>query len=480
MKFFTALSLLAISATSLLAQGQPRGPIPSPFLYAKFKGPEKTKITYYPGTTSAVTISEGTTLGLRPGYNYRFEISNLPDFPGTRLYPSLEVLGSLHSPQGMDPTKHPVPFVLSEQDIREALAGKLISKVYYLENPDVAAGMASKPDAPLEFNSLTEVEAQKEAREKGRIVVVLRMGERPYYPSELQFENTPGTIWTVGSSPIPTPAAAPQFWPSAIPMFDPVIGPKISNYECLHDGGDQKTPLGVGANSQLYGLDASDTAIEWTGSKGRKVQTSNRVCICVPRFIALRSSTIPEVNLVVQGPKVNLGANGILLAQIKQPALTASSIDQLHGAISTVRASAQIGQQGPHAFDAMQRATIVGQVKGIKVATESIEAEDLTFFPNCTLMLQKRVEPLNPEKIGEVVTFTLRYYNPTVEPISDVVVSDSLTARLEYLLDSAKSDRPMTLTISPNEAGSVVLKWTLSDRLMPGQSGVITFKAKIR
>ncbi len=480
MKFFTALCLTALFTGSIYAQAPQPGSIPSPFLFVKIGGPGSTKVTYYPGTTAAFTAADGMTMALRPGYAYRMELNGIPELPGTSLFPSFEVMGSLHVPQGMDVSKHPVSIRFTEKDLKDAVGGKLITKVYYLENPEKAVNLASQADAPLEFNSATEIEAIKEAREKGRPVLIVRVGERPYLPEELRFENVPGTVWSPGTTPVPTPTIAPRFWPTSIPMYDPTIGPKISNFECLHDGGDLNTPLGIGANNKLFGLDPSDTAIEYTDVKGRKVKTSNRVCICVPRFIALRSATMPEGNLTVQGPRINNLLNGTTQVQLKQPALVAAKIDQLKGAIGSLRASAQIAQVGPHAFDHMARAIIVGNVKGVKVVSEATEPEDLTFFPNCTLMLQKRVEPRMPEKIGEEVTFSLRYYNPTMEPISDVVVSDSLSGRLEYIPESAKTDRAMTLTIAPNEAGSVALKWTLTDRLMPGQSGVITFKAKIR
>jgi hypothetical protein len=31
-----------------------------------------------------------------------------------------------------------------------------------------------------------------------------------------------------------------------------------------------------------------------------------------------------------------------------------------------------------------------------------------------------------------------------------------------------------------NEAGSVVLRWEVSGRLMPGQNGVVSFQARVR
>jgi hypothetical protein len=36
------------------------------------------------------------------------------------------------------------------------------------------------------------------------------------------------------------------------------------------------------------------------------------------------------------------------------------------------------------------------------------------------------------------------------------------------------------MTVEPNEAGSVIVRWQISGKLLPGQSGVVSFQARIR
>ena len=80
-----------------------------------------------------------------------------------------------------------------------------------------------------------------------------------------------------------------------------------------------------------------------------------------------------------------------------------------------------------------------------------------------------------------MVTVTLKFSNPTTETMTDVIViADSLTARLEYVDGTAKSSRAATFTAKNNEAGSVVLRWVIDGKLAPGESGIITFKARIK
>ena len=82
--------------------------------------------------------------------------------------------------------------------------------------------------------------------------------------------------------------------------------------------------------------------------------------------------------------------------------------------------------------------------------------------------------------IGDVVTFMLRYSNPGPTPMSNVVVNDSLTGRLEYVPGSAKSDRDANFTTQENEAGSVILRWEIGGTLPAGQSSFLRFQARIR
>jgi uncharacterized repeat protein (TIGR01451 family) len=95
------------------------------------------------------------------------------------------------------------------------------------------------------------------------------------------------------------------------------------------------------------------------------------------------------------------------------------------------------------------------------------------------LLLHKSADKISAQ-VGDIVIFQLDYRNVGGKPITGIVVSDSLTGRLEYIPGSAKSDRHTTFTTEPNEAGSAILRWAVTGALPPGQSGVVTFQARIR
>jgi hypothetical protein len=64
--------------------------------------------------------------------------------------------------------------------------------------------------------------------------------------------------------------------------------------------------------------------------------------------------------------------------------------------------------------------------------------------------------------------------------VSELVLSDSLSGRLEYVAGSAQSDRPANVTTEPNEAGSVVVRFEIPGPVPPGQTGTVKFQARVR
>jgi uncharacterized repeat protein (TIGR01451 family) len=78
------------------------------------------------------------------------------------------------------------------------------------------------------------------------------------------------------------------------------------------------------------------------------------------------------------------------------------------------------------------------------------------------------------------VTYTIKYANKSCQAIHDVALSDSLTARLEYIPGTAKSTREAIFVTTKNEAGSLVLRWELKDSVPAKQGGEVTFQARVR
>jgi uncharacterized repeat protein (TIGR01451 family) len=125
------------------------------------------------------------------------------------------------------------------------------------------------------------------------------------------------------------------------------------------------------------------------------------------------------------------------------------------------------------------RPNIIGQVEGVLIKGALVEPAELN-NGLCPLTVSKSVDPVGPVHEGDEVTVTIRYVNTGNRPITDIVLNDSLSGRLEYVVGSALSDRAANFATSENEAGSVVVRWEFPGKLMPGQGGIVKFKVRVR
>ncbi len=456
-------------------------PVPAPLVAAKFLTPKGVRVTAYPGSSFSHIYDAPVVMGLRPGYAYRFALTNLPFNPGKSIYPEVELRGTLVPRVGMNYMNYPIPLTFSEDDIERVLRGAVITKVIYLEDPDKALPAEVGRDAPVEMPDSSERVAIKAALAGGRLMAIVRVGNRKPTPEQLRPLAVKGTILLPGEKRLKSPEAPPTLPVVLCPMWDPILGPKGPKEECFTDGGDNGDPLGITSDGRLRGLNPTDVGVEFTTGGKRKVATSNVVCICSPRFMVRRAEMVPGG---VERPQVvaaNIGAVGPGFLHERRTAMLNIALTRPSGVLGAVRPSAYVGKVGVGFYLGSRRPQVVGQIDGVKVTAALVEPEQLTAYPTlCPLTVTKSVDPPGPKEPGEVVTITIRYANTGAKEISDVVVSDSLSARLEYVPGSAVSDRASNFTVVENEVGSAVVRWELPGTILPGQAGVVKFKAKVR
>ncbi|HEY1190287.1 MAG TPA: hypothetical protein VGE74_21825, partial [Gemmata sp.] len=456
-------------------------PVPAPLVAAKFLVPKDVRVTAFPGTSQSHIYAAPAVMGLRPGYSYRFELSNLPYHPDQTLYPEVEVRATLVPRPGMKYMDYPLPLVFSQADIEKALKGAVVTKVIYLEDPEKALPTEVGPNAPVEMPDATDEAAIKAALENGRLMAIVRMGNRKPTAEQLKPFAVEGTILLPGEKYLRTPVAPPAFPYFAHPMYDPLLGPKGPKEECFVDGGDKGDPLGIGPAGRIGGLNPTDVGVEYTIGGRRKVTTSNVVCICSPRFMIRRSEVHPGGFDHQQRPAASVGALGTGVFKDRRQPMLEIALTKPVGVEGRVRASAFVGKVGTAFFIGTSRPAVYAQVAGVKVTGVVVEPEQLTAFPFlCPLTVTKSVDPPGPKEPGEIVTVTIKYANTGAKAVDDVVINDSLSGRLEYVAGSAQSDRPANFASSENEVGSVVVRWELPGTLLPGQSGTVKFRAKVR
>jgi uncharacterized repeat protein (TIGR01451 family) len=474
------LAAVLSAVLSVPAYGQHAPPPahgPAPLLYVRFGGITAMQVRFYPGRPDGRDFAAPVTVGLRPGYLYRVGLGNLPGRPGVVLYPSLEVRGSLEAVTKLRPADHSAPVNITEEDVTRVLSGTLITKVIYLEDPERALPVATQPGEPIEVEIRPSQDILAEARALGRPMIILRLGGRTLTPEELACQVIPNTILLPGDATLGPPAAPPFIPWACFPVYDPRLGPRPPLEECLRDGGDCGLPVGLDAEGNLHGVDPADAVAKYRDSKGVwHVAISNPVCICVPRFAVLRL----ETRVIGYDVVVPLGATVAPVAgelvQFRQPSLLAQQLEETAAMQARQKPSATVNVEGVAIAAQLQSpAVVLAQLKEETVIGTPVKCPP----PDRPLVLCKWADKQQAH-IGDVVTFSLRYTNLGCQPMTDVAVVDSLTGRLEFVLGSDKSDRAAIFTTQPNEAGSVVLRWEINGRLLPGQSGVVSFQVRIR
>ena len=458
-------------------------PIPAPLVAAKFITPKDVRVTAYPGSALSHIYPAPVTMGLRPGYVYRFELSNLPYHPDKAIYPEVEVRGTLVPRPGMKYMDYPIPLTFSQADIDKVLKGGVLTKVIYLEDPEKALPTEVGRDTPVEMPDATDQEAVKSALANGRLMAIVRVGNLKPTVEQLRPFAIDGTILLPGEKYLKSPLAGPAFQFYAQPMYDPLLGPKGPKEECFVDGGDKGDALGIGPNGNLGGLNPTDVGVEFTVGGKRKVTTSNVVCICSPRFMIRRVELCHRAGTTITRSPLaaNVGAISTGFFKERRAAMVDIALTRPGGIEGKIRPSTYVGKVGLAFYLGSTRPLVVGQVEGVKVTGALVEPEQLTAFPTlCPLTVTKSIDPPGPKEPGEVVTITIKYANTGSKAVSDLVVSDSLSGRLEYIPGSAVTDRPANFTVAENEVGSVIVRWELPGEILPGQSGTVKFKAKVR
>ena len=197
---FTALALVALtSLTSVQAQGKSgkyypldhRKPVgeagrwqaviqPGIQHYVQpvqIKLPTTGEVSFYQRGTAAPAQEAPAQAGMQVGYAYRVRVANIPEYPGLEIYPTIELLGRLHPPAELK-DKYPVPIEITPEEIEAVMNDQMVTKVIYLEQPQLAQP-TRQVGGKMHNESLdTEVNLLEAADQRGRPIAILRIGGR--------------------------------------------------------------------------------------------------------------------------------------------------------------------------------------------------------------------------------------------------------------------------------------------------------------
>ncbi len=135
-----------------------------------------------------------TSFGLSVGPVYRLRVSNIPKHPGKEVYPSIELINRLYPPAGLE-LQFPVKILFTQDDLRQALNGRLITKVIYLEDPETAVPYRRVENDQPYFDVGPGEDPLWIARRLGRPMAIVRIGSRvplgTEAPGEFEFFGPP-------------------------------------------------------------------------------------------------------------------------------------------------------------------------------------------------------------------------------------------------------------------------------------------------
>jgi uncharacterized repeat protein (TIGR01451 family) len=450
-----------------------------PLLYVKLIGPKGMQVSIFRGAAQGQTFDAPCTIGVRPGYSVRLVITGVPEFPRATFHPTLEVRGSLLLANRLRNAEFPVALVFAADDFARVKADATLTKVVVLERPDSAVPAAASPDAPLEIVVPTNGNLMREAGERGQSLLVLHMGGREFSRAELA--NVPGTVLLPGEKVLPLPAYAPWLAWNCFPVIDPRAGTvPPGDFMLVPDGGDVDLPAGFDRQGKLRGLDPSDTVAEYFDSRGRRrLAVSNRIALCIPRFVIVKTETGISNQTALMGPGSMKSASGSAGIKSVQPTLEHHQKAQLEKIGTHLKAGGTQQTVGTAVTGRIDNLVVVGSLRGTK---------NIDGFSPPPSQPEPEDGPLHiikwPDRfgalVGDVVTFTVKYTNTGGQPITNVVVSDSLTSRFEYVPGTAKTDREAIFTTQPNEGGSLILRWEITGTLQPRDTAIVTFQVRVR
>lgn len=151
-------------------------------------------VQVYSGSTQPIGMGSAPAIvAASAGHLYRLRISDMPEFPGIDLYPTIELLDRLHPPQGLE-DEFPIPILFTADDIRTAINGQLVTRIIYLEQPQIAQSLDPlRREIPQTLPGSEN--ALQEADRLGRPMAVIRIGgRRPSGGSPPSFFGTGGAV----------------------------------------------------------------------------------------------------------------------------------------------------------------------------------------------------------------------------------------------------------------------------------------------
>lgn len=477
---------------------------------------------------------------MQVGSTYRLKVTNINGFPGSEVYPSIEIINRLYPPDQMA-ERFPVICELSLADMESALEGNYVLKVVYLEDPKATSIQVHDGKTQPYFDLSLGEDPLNSAELFGRPMAIIRIGSRvPINDAgELQLDSAPLTLLTADGEtgqPAQVFNLNQQYAerdPSYVPQLSPprVGNEDLWNMEHIFDGGDRdkQATVGLGDNWTVDGVETEDTVGHFDTLDGQRlVAPSNRIAIYSPRFAAVRQrvgviTSLTEVPALIadrtqstmleaskaqagttaQNEQARLARDAALAEGVRQqtrpswsnnlvsPISTTDRVGALEnisllkynfieGSEKAVLAKGRVAAitwGGVDGVHAIANFQAVDILFDIKSANEIVESHSPNDRPKLRIIKIASKDAAQP---GETVEFTLRFDNVGDQKIGNVTLMDNLTDRLEFVDGSASCSLKCKFYVKDNQQGSQMLRWDIEPSLGVTEGGVVKFTCKIK
>ncbi len=108
---------------------------------------------------------------------YRLKVTQIEDYPGLEVFPTIELINRIYPPPGME-ASFPIPVQLTKEELLMAAQGQMVTRVIYLEDPDQALPVAERPGEQHWFEVGLGHDPLQVADALGKPVAILRIGGR--------------------------------------------------------------------------------------------------------------------------------------------------------------------------------------------------------------------------------------------------------------------------------------------------------------
>jgi hypothetical protein len=154
------------------------GPLLGYFQPVQIRAPEGARIALVMEGSYTESGFNQALVGMRIGPVHRLKVTEIPNYPGVEIFPTIEVIDRLYPPPEMA-LRYPIPVELTQEELELAANGSFVTRVIYIEDPKQALPTAQRRDSEQPwFEAPHGEDPLVTADQFGRPVAILRIGGR--------------------------------------------------------------------------------------------------------------------------------------------------------------------------------------------------------------------------------------------------------------------------------------------------------------